>query len=130
MPFGVKTAGFNSTTLKALKAYLKDKEVFSCKTLSNKLDIEYDCVLSHMNNLGYKASGEKMSKSDHQKYVNDLPITKRQNVAGEMEEILSKSEETAEQIQADQAREAAAKAELAELQLADLKSGNKATKAG
>jgi len=125
MPFGVKAAGFNSTTLKKLKKFLDDKEIFSCKTLSTELDIEYESVLSHMNYLGYKNSGEKMSKSAHEEFVAGLEITKRSNVANEMEEILSKSEVTAEQIQSDQAREAAAKAELAEIQLAEIKSGKK-----
>jgi len=130
MPFGVQSAGFNSTTLKKLKAYLKDREIFSAKTLSKTLDIELEAVISHMGYLGYKSSGEKMSKDAHKAFVDDLAITKRSSTADAMEKVLVESENIAKNIQDDNAREAAAKAELAEIELAEKKASSTVKPAG
>lgn len=122
MPFGIQSAGVNSTTLKKLKNHLKSKEVLSSESLSRMLDVELGAVTSQMNFFGYKSSGEKMSKSEHKKFIDGLQITKRADKATDLERILSKSESINEEIQVDKAREASAKAELAELELNEKKS--------
>ena len=123
MPFGVKSAGFNSTTLKKLRGILASGGISSSNSISRVLDIEEGCVIDHMQYLGHKKSGEKMSKAEHAKHVESLNITKRSSKARELEKGLSESEAVPSQIQAENAREASANAELAELQLADAKRG-------
>lgn len=121
MPFGVQSAGFNTTTLKKLRRMLAGNETFSAKTLSGKLDIEQDAVASHMQYYGYKPSGEPMTKEDHKAHVDGLAITKRLSKANALEAALSEAESHAEEIQANNTRESAARAEIAELELAALK---------
>lgn len=129
MPFGVKSAGFNPTTLKKLRKLLGGREVYSSDTLSNMLDIELRAVESHMLFYGYKTSGEPMSKEDHKEHVDGLNITKRQGLARKMEQDLHDAEFASAQINTDNARESAAKAELAEIQLAEAKTAPKSRSA-
>ena len=124
MPFGVQSAGFNTTTLKKLRKMLAAGEIANSDTVSRKLDIEKECVESHMAFYGYKNTGEPMSKADHEKHLESLAITKRSGKANALEDALQEAESNAKEIQEDQARKAAAEAEIAELQLAELKASN------
>ena len=103
-------------------------EIANSDTVSRKLDIEKECVESHMAFYGYKNSGEPMSKADHEKHLESLAITKRSGKANALENALQEAESNAKEIQEDQARKAAAEAEIAELQLAELKAGNVTSK--